>query len=319
MSQVLSLSYGQVAASFSASYFTKGKPTMRSQLLLSAVAALAITSANAADLASSKGAPLAPVVVSPWDFTVGAGVTSNYLFRGISQSDNKPSVNANAEIRYTFSDMFTGYVGIAGSSIKLTNQAQGPGLEFDAIAGVRATIGNFGVDVGAIAYIYPSFTTYGNPVFPTNPTYYEGYIKASYAVNDNISLGLNGYFSPSFLDTGASGQYVSGTFAWKLPNDFAISGELGYQFLGSPDFTHALTSSGRSSLPDYAYWNLGASYTYKIATLDLRYHDTNLSKSKCSDITGPTNGQFNANTSSKYCNAAFVATLSFSLQGKDVK
>jgi uncharacterized protein (TIGR02001 family) len=283
---------------------------MRSHLLLSAVAALAITSANAADLASGKGVPAAPVV-SPWDYAIGGGATTNYLFRGISQSDNKPSVNANAEIRYTFSDMFTGYVGAAASSIKLTNQAQSPGVEIDAIAGVRATIGSFGVDVGAIAYIYPSFTTFGNAVFPTNPTYYEGYVKTSYAVNDNISLGLNGYFSPSFLDTGASGQYVSGTFAWKLPNDFALSGELGYQFLGTADFTH-----GGANLPDYAYWNLGASYTYKIATLDLRYHDTNLSKAKCAIITGETSPGTSA---SKYCNAAFVATLSFSLQAKDIK
>ncbi len=284
---------------------------MRSHLLLSAVAALAITSANAADLASGKKAPAAPVVVSPWDYTVGAGVTSNYIFRGISQSDNKPSVNANAEIRYTFSDMFTGYVGIAGSSIKLTNQYQSPGLEFDAMGGVRATIGNFGIDVGVIGYLYPSFTTAGNNALPTNPTYYEGYVKTSYAVNDNISLGLNGFFSPSFLDTGASGQYISATAAWKLPNDFAVSGEFGRQFLGKADFTH-----GSANLPDYNYWNVGASYAYKIATLDLRYHDTNLSKAKCAGITGETSSGSGA---SKYCNAAFVATLSFALQAKDVK
>ena len=284
---------------------------MRSQLLLSAVAFLAVTSANAADLGAVRGAPMAPVVVSPWDFTVGGGATTNYLFRGISQSDNKPSVNANFELRYSFSDMFTGYIGGSASSIKLTNQAQSPGVELDAIAGVRATIGSFGLDVGAIAYIYPSFTTVGNAIFPTNPTYWEGYAKASYAVNDNITVGANAFFSPSFLDTGASGQYIAATLAWKLPMDFAVSAELGRQFLGTADVTH-----GGLNLPDYTYWNLGASYTYKIATLDLRYHDTNLSKTKCAFITGETSVGTSA---SKYCNAAFVATLSFSLQGKDLK
>ena len=287
---------------------------MRPHLFLSAVAALAITSANAADLASGKKAPAAPVVVSPWDYTVGAGVTSNYLFRGISQSDNKPSVNANAEIRYTFSDMFTGYVGIAGSSIKLTNQAQSPGLEFDAMGGVRATIGNFGLDVGVIGYIYPSFTTAGNAIFPTNPSFYEGYAKATYAVNDAITVGANAFFTPSFLDTGAAGQYISATAAWKLPNDFALSGELGRQFLGKSDLTHG--SGVKFDYPDYTYWNVGASYSYKIATLDLRYHDTNLSKTKCAGITGETSSGSGA---SKYCNAAFVATLSFALQAKDIK
>src|SRR6476661_7935633 len=231
---------------------------MRSQMLLSAVAALAITSANAADLGAARGAPVAPVVVSPWDFTVGAGVTSNYIFRGISQSDNKPSVNANAEIRYTFSDMFTGYLGIAGSSIKLTNQDQSPGLEFDVLGGVRGTFGNFGVDVGAIGYLYPSFRTAGNLIFPTNPTYWEGFVKLSYAINDNFSVGANGFFSPSFLDTGASGQYISATAAYKLPYDFAVSGELGRQFLGTSDITHGF--GVKFDYPDYTYWNVGASY-----------------------------------------------------------
>jgi hypothetical protein len=58
-------------------------------------------------------------------------------------------------------------------------------------------------------------------------------------------------------------------------------------------------------------------YTYKIATLDLRYHDTTLSKEKCSLITGPTTGP--TGTQSKYCGAAFVATLSFALTSKDLK
>src|SRR4051794_17324513 len=107
---------------------------MRSQLLLSAVAALSITPANPADLPSGKGAPVAPVAVSPWDFTVGGGATTNYIFRGISQSDNKPSVNANFELRYTFSDMFTGYIAGAASSIKLTNSDASPPVELDAIA-----------------------------------------------------------------------------------------------------------------------------------------------------------------------------------------
>lgn len=293
---------------------------MRSQLLLSAVAALAFTSAHAADLSAAKPAPAAPVVVSPWDFTVGGGATTNYLFRGISQSDNKPSANVNAEVRYTFNDMFLAYIGGAGSSIKLTDQAvASPGVELDAIGGVRATFGNFGVDVGAIGYLYPSFTTDPLGPFPTNTSWWEGYAKLSYAVNDNISLGVNAFFTPSYINTGANAQYLSGTFAWKLPYDFALSGEFGHQWIGTSDLTHGvyvgLTKVG-VNYPDYSYWNVGASYTYKIATLDLRYHDTNLSKVQCAAITGTTNG---SPDQSKYCKAAFVATLSFSLQGKDLK
>jgi len=282
---------------------------MNSKLLFAAAAVLAATSANAADLGKGKKAPAAPVYVSPWDYTVGAGLTSNYIFRGISQSNNAPSVNANAELRYTFSDMFTGYVGLAGSSIKLTNQQPSPSMELDVLGGVRATFGDVSADLGAIAYIYPNHTT--GTIFPTNPTFYEGYAKLGYALNQSISFGLNGFITPSFLDTGASAQYVAGTFAAKLPMDLGFSAELGRQFFGKTDATH-----GSINLPDYTYWNAGLNYTYKIATLDLRYHDTTLSKTQCYDITGTT---VSGSTSSKYCGAAFVATLSFALTSKDIK
>ena len=106
-----------------------------------ALAALAPTSGSAlaADLLNKK-APAAPVVVSPWDYTVGGGLTSNYLFRGISQSNNGPSGNVNAELRYTIDPTWQLYVGTAASSIKLTNQATSPSVEIDAIGGVRATV-----------------------------------------------------------------------------------------------------------------------------------------------------------------------------------
>jgi len=282
---------------------------MSSKILLSAVAVLAaVTSASAADLGKGKKAPPAPVVVSPWEWTVGGGLTTNYIFRGITQSDNKPSVNANAELRYNFNDTFTGYLGTAGSSVKLTsgNVYESPSLEWDAMGGVRGTFGSIGVDVGAVGYIYPSFTTNLNGPFPTTVTWWEGYVKTTYAINDMITVGVNGFATPSFLHSGASAQYVAGTLAVKLPMDIAFSGELGRQFIGKADTKH-----GSTAYPDYTYWNAGLAYSYKIATLDLRYHDSNLTKSQCSALTW--------STTTKYCNAAYVATLSFALTNKDVK
>ncbi len=286
-------------------------------LSVAAAALFVAAPAFAADLGKKKAPAPAPVVVSPWDFTVGGGLTSNYIFRGISQSNNAPSVNANAELRYTFSDTWAAYVGTAGSSVKLTDQDQSPNMELDAMGGVRGTFGAFSTDFGAIAYIYPGLKTPSraqNPIFPTNPTFYEGYAKFGYNVTDAISLGVNAFYSPSFLDTGATGAYYSATAKWTLPMDIALSGEFGRQYLGTTDTVHG--GGVKVNLPDYNYWNAGLSYSYKFATLDLRYHGTDLSKVECAAITGTTNG---SNTTSKYCGAAFVGTISFALSGKDVK
>jgi acyl-CoA synthetase (AMP-forming)/AMP-acid ligase II len=46
-----------------------------------------------------------------------------------------------------------------------------------------------------------------------------------------------------------------------------------------------------------------------LATLDLRYHETTLSKNKCGLMAGNT----------KWCGQAYIATLSFDITSKDVK
>ncbi|MEN9709466.1 MAG: hypothetical protein RIQ68_1874, partial [Pseudomonadota bacterium] len=211
-----------------------------------ALAALALTSGSAlaADLLNKK-APAAPVVVSPWDFTVGGGLTSNYLFRGISQSNNGPSGNVNAELRYTINPVWQLYVGTAASSIKLTNQATSPSVEIDAIGGVRATVGAVTFDVGAIGYIYPYDTKEAgntNNFWVTNPTWYEGYGKVSYAVNDALTLGIYAFYTQSYLDFGSTGQYYSGTVKYTI-GDFALSGEFGRQFLGRADAAHDVSGA----------------------------------------------------------------------------
>ena len=58
-----------------------------------------------------------------------------------------------------------------------------------------------------------------------------------------IALGANVYYSPSFLNTGASGTYASGTAKFTLPENFMpngitmyVSGEAGYYWLGTTNF-----------------------------------------------------------------------------------
>ena len=294
-----------------------------------ALLALALTGgvASAADLGKKKAPAPAPVVVSPWDFTVGGGLTSNYIFRGITQSNTGISGNVNAEVRYTIDPTWQLYVGSAASSIKLTNQASSPSVELDAIGGVRATFGNLTVDVGGIYYIYQYDVKEAgntNGFWVTNPSWYEGYTKLSYNVTDAFTIGANVFATPSFLDYGSRGVYASGTAKYTM-GDFALSGELGRQWLTKCDTQHVVggacsgivSTSTFTSLPDYNYWNAGVSYAYKFATLDLRYHGTDLSKRECSFITGTTTSP--ASVSSKYCGTAVVGTISFALSGKDLK
>src|SRR3981189_1840681 len=111
-------------------YFEKGHKM--NKLILSVVAAVAIaTPALAADL-KVKAPPPAPPP-NPWDVAFGGAFVSEYIFRGITQSNHKPSVWAYFEPRYNVSPYLQLYAGIAGESISFPNRAA---AEIDGYAGI---------------------------------------------------------------------------------------------------------------------------------------------------------------------------------------
>ena len=78
------------------------------------MAAVALaTPALAADLRVKAPPPAPPP--NPWDFAFGAGIQSDYIFRGITQSNHNPSANAYFEARYNVSPYLQFYAGAAGS------------------------------------------------------------------------------------------------------------------------------------------------------------------------------------------------------------
>src|SRR6266513_5033898 len=127
------------------------------KIILSTVAAVALaTPALAADMkVKAVAPPVAPY--NPWDVAFGAGITSDYIFRGITQSNHKPSVTAYFEPRYNVTKDVQLYVGTSFESISFPNRAA---AEVDVYGGARVTLGAFAFDVGAWGYLYPGGTCF---------------------------------------------------------------------------------------------------------------------------------------------------------------
>ncbi len=128
---------------------------MKKVALLATALAMVSGSALAADMRVKAVVPPPPVAFDPWDIAFGAGITNDYIFRGITQSNHKPSVNVYFEPRYNVTKDFQLYVGLGGASISFPNRAA---AEVDAYGGARLTLGQFAFDVGAWGYIYPGGT-----------------------------------------------------------------------------------------------------------------------------------------------------------------
>ena len=333
------------------------------------------TSALAADMATkAPPAPPAPPP-SPWDVAITAAVMNDYNFRGITQSRHNPSVQGGFELRYTFNPQWQYYAGISGESIDFPNHAA---AEIDFYGGVRPTFDKLALDFVVWYYYYPGgqcfnagLTTPCNPngtnAFPgtslpngnvvkANVSFIEGYAKATYTFNDQWAAGVQEWYSPNVLNSGADGWYTTGNITFTTPSSWLgwlpsgmgmlISADGGYWALGTSDRFYCTTGFPNGTpfpapgnvcagaypngVPYKSYWtwDAGVSFTYKAFTLDLRYYDTNLTKAECnvfdSDHTSTFSGGSITNLNpgglaSNWCSAAFVAKLSFATNLSNIK
>jgi hypothetical protein len=231
---------------------------MRS-LAFAAIAMLGLSPAGAlaADMMPVKAPTATPVAAptSPWDIAFGGALMNDYEFRGITQSNHKPSVAAYSELRYNVTPSLQLYYGNAGESIDFPNHAA---AEIDFYGGIRPTFDKLALDFGFWYYYYPGGITFnglgpngpaqvlpgGTVIFPNtsctnlftvrdptgvttntfcniykgNASFWEGYAKATYTFNDVVAVTGDVYGSPSWLNSGAYGIYASGILKLTAPS-----------------------------------------------------------------------------------------------------
>lgn len=197
--------------------------------------------AGAAALAFA-GAAQAETAVS---FNVGA--TSDYIFRGVSQTLEDPAVQGGVDVS---SGIF--YAGAWASNVDFGN---GTDAEYDLYVGVKPTLGAATFDFAALRYGYM-----GSPS-GSKQDYWE--FKGAVSVPAGpATLGAAVYYSPDFFGGTDEAVYYEVNGAVAIPNTkISLSAALGRQ-----DVSYA---------GDYTTWNVGAGYaiTDNIG-VDVRYHDT---------------------------------------------
>lgn len=175
-------------------------------------------------------------IASKFDVAFGVAVTSQYMARGIPQSDGV-AIQGYVEPSYGWL-----YAGVWASNVGPTIASTAPAtLEVDLYGGIRPTFGNATIDLGYAHYFY------NNGVASAG----EFYLKPSYDFTDWFSAGAQIFYSV----TANAFSYGEINAAFTLPYDFGVSGAVGTDFAGNVN------------------WNAGASWTYKdMLTFDARVH-----------------------------------------------
>lgn len=188
------------------------------------------------------------------------GLVSDYRFRGISQSWRQPAVQAGSELAHA-SGL---YLGGWGSSVSANSYNNGAGLELDLYGGYRTSLGpSLQLDLGALAYVYPSARMNQAPAQPGAQRYdnlelyaglSQGALSAKLSVATTDYFGLNGRSAgyAYFQALGANGSsrgsaYLDLNYGLDLGAGLSANAHLGQLWVR------------RYSALSYTDWKLGLS------------------------------------------------------------
>lgn len=168
-------------------------------------------------LVAASGAALAQAKPD-YELGFNVGLTTDYRYRGISQSRLQPAVSGGVD----FSHKGGFYLGAWASSIKWIKDAGGSGnIEVDVYGGYKFDVGPVGLDVGALLYIYPD-----NKLSPNADTQ-EIYIGASFGpATLKYSHALSNLFG---APNSKGSHYLDLSASFDLGGGWSITPHIGYQ------------------------------------------------------------------------------------------
>lgn len=193
-------------------------------------------------------------------FSGNVALTTDYQFRGLSQTDEDPAIQGGFDAA---NGMF--YAGAWGSSIDFAPQSAE--LELDVYAGVKPTYGPLNFDFGVIGYLYP-----GASDDTSELDYWELKAGVSGTPVENLTLGATVNYSPDFTLDGGDAVYVEGAGALKVSDMVSLSAGVGHQDVSAKNYY----VDGASFTDNYTTWNVGGTVNWEGFGFDLRYVDTNL-------------------------------------------
>src|SRR5690606_29403731 len=95
----------------------------------------------------------------PGTLSANVALTSEYFFRGISQTDDAPALQGGLDYEVEIARPVSLYLGVWGSNVDFNEPAgvDGATLELDVYGGVKGNIGDTGLSwsTGFIYYSYP--------------------------------------------------------------------------------------------------------------------------------------------------------------------
>jgi uncharacterized protein (TIGR02001 family) len=231
-----------VAAALSMAALEAGAATGQGQ----PVTQINVFEGKAVEAAPAPAGEVAAEEKGDHSFTANVGLVSNYVFRGLSQTDKGPAIQGGFD--YTYNPLNI-YLGTWASNVS-SDGYNGASMELDVYGGWRPTFGGLTLDVGVLGYLYPS-----NEGGDLNTVEYKAGVSYDFGV---VAPGATVYYSPDWYNTDDAWRYELSASV-PLPADFKLVAKYGWNRF--------------DNLKDYEDWSVGVTKEVLGVTLGLSYTD----------------------------------------------
>ncbi len=243
----------------------------------------ALPVASFADDAPAAAAPAAAPEASPHTLTGNVGIFSQYIFRGLTQTNHQPALQGGFD--YSHSSGF--YLGTWGSNVSwfeqtnvntsaapvslaqpgaaggnfTANGANSNSLELDIYGGYKFSAGDFAFDVGLLQYWYPGdYNNLGG--YYVKPNTLEGYgavtwnvFTLKYSQSTGNAFGVAKSAGSGYIDLTANVPVGE--------SGFSLVGHVGHQSYSGTSpawaFSYGAGTTLKNSDLSYTDWKVGAS------------------------------------------------------------
>ena len=227
------------------------------------------------------------------DLTVAynVGLYSQYIFRGLTQTNNKPALQGGFDLNHK-SGLYIG--GRASNVSWLRDNAgtalnpvytSGGSLEIDLYGGFKTEISGVGIDLGALQYYYPGALN-KSVMDEANTT--ELYGALSYGwLQAKISgvVSKDAWAFGKKYNAGTGGDDERGTYYAELNANIPLAetGITALVHVGRQEFNQAKIDAA-SPTASYTDWKLGLTKAFDNGiNVGAYYTDTNISKANAAD------------------------------------
>lgn len=196
--------------------------------------------------------------------TANTSLTTDYRYRGISQTDEMAALQAGFTASTEVAEATSLYVGAWASPVDFNDGKSN--TEVDYIGGVTYAVGDLSLDTGFIYYSYPgtpSSFNYDFVEYQATVGYQFDPFFVKYSIN----------YSPEFYADSGEALYNKLSAETSFYPNMKLS-----SYIAKQD----VEDNAAYTFDDYYEWGFGATYSFvDVADVSLNYVSTNLSEADC--------------------------------------